>query len=228
MKYAAKALSKVFGKSLANGLGWPDYAVEIPIDLAWEWGEQLLGDIKGQLSGEHICEALSEVVKAGPCYSDDELLEAVNAGFPDAPVSVRMTALALLGQIQSQCRQSLKRFGDPTGTTLPATLRFDLVEDLVPLLPNALPRYKVGDCPIQGFELAERLGLGGFGEVWKAHNPRRPGLAVALKFFTDSRACDWLLSHEADVLDRVQTEVFHPGIVRLHNVYEDLGCLQFD
>jgi hypothetical protein len=46
---------------------------------------------------------------------------------------------------------------------------------------------------IQGYVLAERLGIGGFGEVWKAHNPRRPGLAVALKFFTDKTARDWLV-----------------------------------
>jgi formylglycine-generating enzyme required for sulfatase activity len=228
MKYAAKALAKVFGKSLANAQGWPEYAVEIPIDLAWEWGERLYNDFKGHLTTEQVREAHAEVVKAGPDYSEAELIEAVNAGFLDAPESVRMTALALLGQIQWQSRQSLKRSEDPTGTTLPATLRFDSIEDLAALLPNDLPRYKVGDRPIQGFELAERLGVGGFGEVWKAHNPKRPGLAVALKFFTDANARDWLASHEADVLVRVQSEVRHPGIVRLLNVYEDLACLQFE
>jgi hypothetical protein len=36
MKFAAKAVAKVFGKSLANGQGWPEYAVEYPIDLAWD------------------------------------------------------------------------------------------------------------------------------------------------------------------------------------------------
>jgi formylglycine-generating enzyme required for sulfatase activity len=228
LKSGAKALSKVLARSVANGMGWPEHALEIPVDLAWEWGEQLHADLSVELTSEEQRQAYLEVIKPGPDYTDDELIEAVNAGFLDAPEPVRMTALALLGQVQSLGRQSLKRLDDPSGTTLPVSLRFDSVEDHAARLPNALPRYNVGDTPIQGYVLAERLGVGGFGEVWKAHNPKRPKLAVALKFFTDSKARDWLASHEADVLERVQTEVRHPGIVRLQNVHDDLACLQFE
>ena len=228
LKSAAKALSKVLARSVANALEVPEYAVEIPLDLAWEWGKQLRADLSGE-SSEQVRRAYQEVIKPGPDYSDDELIEAVNAGFLDAPEPVRMTALALLGQIQSQGRQSLKRQDDPSGTTLPATLRFDSVEDHATRLPNALPKYKVGDRPIQGYVLAERLGVGGFGEVWKAHSPKYANMdVVALKFFTDLKARDWLASHEADVLDRVQTEVRHEGIVRLLSVYDDPACLKFE
>jgi hypothetical protein len=193
MKCAAKALSKVLAKSLANQHGLPDHVVEIPAELAWEWGEQLFKDLSGESTPEQLRKAYAEVIKPGPDYTDDELIEAVNEGFLNAPEPVRLTAIALLGQVQSVGRQSLKRGDDPTGTTIPATLRFDSVEDHVARLPDALPKYKVGDQVIQGYVLAERLGIGGFGEVWKAHNPRRPGLAVALKFFTDKTARDWLV-----------------------------------
>ena len=227
LKSAAKALSKVFARSLANALEVPEFAVEIPLDLAWEWGEQLLVEFAGQ-SSEQVRREFVEVIKPGPDYTEAELMEAVNEAFPDAPRPVKKAAFALVAQIQSQARQSLKRQDDPSGTTLPATLKFDSVEDHAARLPNALPKYKVGDRPIQGYELSERLGVGGFSEVWKAHNPRRPNLAVALKFFTDAKAREWLASHEANIIERVQTEVRHPGIVQLRNVHDDLACLEFE
>jgi hypothetical protein len=96
---------------------------------------------------------------------DDELIEAVGAGFLDALELVHMTALALLGQIQSQSRQSLKRSDHPTGTTIPATLRFDSIKDVAALLLNVLPRHKVNDRPIRGYVRVERLGVGGFDQV---------------------------------------------------------------
>ena len=46
---------------------------------------------------------------------------------------------------------------------------FHKPEDLLPLLPTGLPRFKAGDRPLPGvdWELEELLGVGGFGEVWK-------------------------------------------------------------
>ena len=70
-------------------------------------------------------------------------------------------------------RQSLRRPADPSGKTVPAGLALRRPEDLLPLLPQGLPRFKPGDRPLPGVdrELVELLGSGGFGEVWTARNP---------------------------------------------------------
>jgi hypothetical protein len=60
-------------------------------------------------------------------------------------------------------------------------------------------RFRAGERPIPGvdLELVEPLGVGGFGEVWKANNPLVPNMRpVALKFCLDPEA-QQLLRHEA-------------------------------
>src|SRR5262245_49457392 len=63
------------------------------------------------------------------------------------------------------------------------------------------------------------LGVGGFGEVWKAADPSHEGVApVALKFCTDPEAAK-TLRHEKGVLNEVMRRFHHPGIVRLQHSY---------
>src|SRR5437660_61495 len=83
------------------------------------------------------------------------------------------------------------------------------------LLPARLPHFKVGDRPagIGDWELEELLGVGGFGEVWKARNANLPD-PVALKFCLDPQAAA-VLRNEAALLGRVMHQGRHPGIVRL-------------
>src|SRR6185369_4360849 len=98
-----------------------------------------------------------------------------------------------------------RRPSDPTGTTVPHALSIRSGEDLLPLLPTKMPRFKAGDRPLAGvqWELEELLGIGGFGEVWRARHPQSPSLASALKFCLDKRATR-LLRHEAKTLNRVR------------------------
>ncbi len=150
----------------------------------------------------------------------------------DQPETVRHAVASYLTQVPAMVRRSLKRPADPTGRTLPPGLLFGKPEDLLELLPAKPARFKPGDCPLPGvdWELDELLGVGGFGEVWRAHNPMFDGVApVALKFCTDADAAK-SLRHEAAVLNQVMRQGKHPGIVQLQHTYlrAEPPCLEYE
>jgi eukaryotic-like serine/threonine-protein kinase len=87
---------------------------------------------------------------------------------------------------------------------------------LLRFLPQRPPRFQPGD-PVPGtdFDLEVLLGQGGFGEVWLGRHVRRKNApARAFKFCLDAEMAA-SLEREVELLDRIEAEVPHEGIVQL-------------
>ncbi len=74
------------------------------------------------------------------------------------------------------------------------------------------------------YQLIDRLGAGGMGEVWKAEDPRL-GRTVAIKILSPKIAADHesilRLQREA----RTAAQLYHPNIATIHSIEEDNGQL---
>lgn len=151
----------------------------------------------------------------------------------DKSTEVRKALANYLIQVAVRIQQAWKYTHDPTNDKSSQGFSLQNENDLLPFLPSRMPRFSPGDRPLSGvdWELEELLGIGGFGEVWKARNPHFDGVPpVALKFCLDPVAKDRLLRHEAAVLNRIMRQGKHPGIVQLQHTYmsNDPPCLEYE
>ncbi len=139
--------------------------------------------------------------------------------------------LAYLEQLPSAVRKHFRRPSDPLGISPPKDYRITKPEELMVLLPPKAPRFRVGEIPIEDLRLKELLGIGAFGEVWKAEKLSDPkGQTVALKFCLTSDSVRYL-RHETGLLQRIVKQVGEKkGIVQLRRAWleADPPCLEYE
>ena len=148
-----------------------------------------------------------------------------------ATQDVRDRLLAYLEQIPVSVQNIFRRPSDPTGRTVPPDFRISRPEELLALLPAKAPRFRVGDRPVGDWELNQLLGIGAFGEVWKAVDAKNPNQAnVALKFCLTPESMRYL-RHETGLLQRIVKQVGEKkGIVQLRQAWLDAEppCLEYE
>jgi formylglycine-generating enzyme required for sulfatase activity len=221
LRFVAKAALNAVGFGVAG-----DFAVDVLPDMArdvWAWWGK-------DTPPEQLRQEVQALAQLPDPEAARQATQAVAEAAADQPEPVRRALTLYLSLVPDAIRCSQRRPADVSGRTVAADFPLRQANDLLPLLPARLPHFKAGDHPpgIGDWELVELLGVGGFGEVWKARNPHLP-TPVALKFCLDPTAAKWL-QHEAALLGRVISQGTHPGIVRLQHTYLNAAtpCLEYE
>jgi serine/threonine protein kinase len=89
-----------------------------------------------------------------------------------------------------------------------------------PMVTNNLEGQQLG-----AYQLSSRIGVGGMGEVYRAHDPRL-GREIAIKVLPAAFAADRERLHRFEQEARAAAALNHPNIVTIHSV-EELNGIRF-
>src|SRR5262249_28795385 len=160
--------------------------------------------------------ALEQLVNAPPDVVKAEAKAVADTVAPEAPPEVRSRLAATLEMAAPLSRRLLTRAEDPEGKTVPDAVRLDGPLIIGRFIPQGPPRFLEG-MSFKDWVLRERLGVGGFSEVWRICHPDDEDLAAAVKFFVGDEARGKLGEHEVAVLRQVRKLGADTGVVQLQN-----------
>jgi formylglycine-generating enzyme required for sulfatase activity len=171
---------------------------------------------------EELRVALAQVAAMPQVEFDKKAAEIIDVELADKPPEYRKAVTEYVKLIPPRVRASFSRPEDPTGTTAPARWSATRGEDILPFLPPRPPMFREGDSPPHAdrWILSERIGIGGFGEVWKARGRTMQNTDSAFKFCLDPVSQQRILENELENIELVQNELTdHPNIVKLLDAY---------
>jgi len=178
-------------------------------------GEQVPADLRV---------ALAEVAAIPQAEFDRKVEEIVDVELVDKPPEYRSRVAEYIKLVKPRVNSTFSRRDDPAGTTVPARWSTSRAEDLVPFLPPRPPMFTKGDKPPEasGWTLSDRIGIGGFGEVWKARSKWLQDTESAFKFCLDPISQKRILEWELKNIQLVQNELRNqPHIVKLIDAHLD-------
>ncbi|MFO0878199.1 MAG: serine/threonine-protein kinase [Gemmataceae bacterium] len=189
---------------------------------AFEVGRRALEKYRERCRDDRLQAEIEKLAQTPTPAAREEAVQATQEALAQAGQSASPEDVIRLEQylaaVPDAVRASLKRPDDPSGKSVPARLTVNTPDDLLRFLPARPPRFAPGAAfpGKPGWILTQLLGMGGFGEVWRAQHGVSSNLTGAVKFCLGQSGEQ--LIHEAALIDRVMQVGRHPNIVPLVDV----------